>query len=257
MLMTRWILRFAAFIGSLTISLVTVIPLRTQPASQEIPVRQSIASIEGKKTQSQNLTVEFKGKWNGDIFSDEANVGRPGKNKLVIRCYEEGAKSYAEIFFYFLSNMGEWKTRMSYVRIEKDPIAVCDPQIKDFNNDGLGDVIFGSNIAARGANELRTLLLYNKKNDSLDVIENSPEYPNLEYNEELDCITAWAFHGATTTIFLRIEGDRLREFASVDTGLERVVTITRRNGQRVVVRREKMNEQDIYTRYSTYDPPTP
>lgn len=190
-------------------------------------------------------------------FEDYTKVGRPGKNKLVIRCFEEGDKAFAEINFYFLSNTYEWKMRISSLRIEKDPIAVCDPQINDFNNDGLGDVTFGSKTVARGANEIRTLLLYNKKNDSLDLVENSAGYPNLEYNKDLDCITAWAFHDATTTIFLKIEGDRLREFASVDTGLERVVTIVRRNGERVVLRREKMSEEDIYLRYSTYDPPRP
>ncbi len=207
--------------------------------------------------QSANQPIAVEEARHEEIFSDDRRIGRRGKNKVHVRCYETGGKSYADITFDSRNNSHMW-SRSQYFRLEKDPVAVCDPQIKDFNNDGFKDLTYASRTAARGANELRTLLIYDNKNDELKVIRNSADFPNLEYNEELNCLTAWAFHGATTTMFVRLEGDVLREFASVDTGSERVVTVTRRDGTKVVIRREKMdpdNFEEIYTRFSTYDPP--
>jgi hypothetical protein len=64
-------------------------------------------------------------------------------------------------------------------------------------------------------------------------------------------------HGASSTIFLRIEGTRLKEFASVDTGDELLVAVTNNSGKERILRREKMNShnfEEVYRRYSSYDP---
>ena len=99
------------------------------------------------------------------------------------------------------------------------------------------------------------LLIYNKERDELVHIRNSEDYPNLEYNKQLDCVDAWLFHGASTTVFLRIEGDMLRRFTSVDTGAERLVKVFDKDGKERVLSRRKMKEDDIYMRYSSFDPP--
>jgi hypothetical protein len=101
------------------------------------------------------------------------------------------------------------------------------------------------------------LFVYDKKTDKFVHIKNSNDYPNLEYNPKLDSLTAWHFYGATATTFLRIKGNMLERFASVSTGDELVVEVSDRRGRFRETFRKKMDQEDIYTRYSTYDPPRP
>ncbi len=63
---------------------------------------------------------------------------------------------------------------------------------------------------------MRSLFIYDKDTDQIVYIKNSGDYPNMRYNKKLDCIDAWLFTGSTTTVFLRLQGDTLHEFASVD-----------------------------------------
>ncbi|MGQ0540793.1 MAG: XAC2610-related protein [Blastocatellia bacterium] len=150
------------------------------------------------------------------------------------------------------------------LEIESHALAGADPKIEDFNNDGLKDITFRSNTAARGSNDVRTLLIYDKTNDVLVHVKNSEDYPNLAYNKALKCIDSWMVHGASTTVFLRLEGDLLKEFASVGTGANRdgnccalTVRITEKAGKETVIRRKRITEDDIYTRFRTFDPPQP
>lgn len=71
-------------------------------------------------------------------------------------------------------------------------------------------------MAARGGNIVQTLILYSNENQSLSWIKNSEDFPNLMYNEKLNCIDAVILTGGQTTYFLKIENDSLKEFASVD-----------------------------------------
>lgn len=192
-----------------------------------------------------------------EYFIDEKRIGRRGKNRIEIRCFSPGANRFADIKFYSRTEYDAW-VEIQRFRFEKDGVTGCDPIVEDFNNDGLKDFTFQSAVAARGANEVRKLFIYDKENDELVYIQNSEDYPNLAYNKKLNCVDAWAFTASTTTIFLRIDGDMLREFASVSTGLERIVTVTRKDGTEVILRREKMdpdNYSEIYRRFSTYNPP--
>lgn len=140
--MHRQFLKFGAFLVSLTVGVATasfLIPEKSVPR----PGEQEISGVEGnearqsiQQSEPQDTTLQQLDGRREDLFADETSVGRPGKNKLVIRCYEDGGKAFAQINFYFLSNTRDWKMRIKDWRIEKDPIAICDPQVKDFNNDG-------------------------------------------------------------------------------------------------------------------------
>lgn len=191
-----------------------------------------------------------------ESFSDDSNIGMPRKNKIEINNFERSQGGRVVIKFYSLTDRKEWNLKQEF-EFEKDSLTGIDPVIDDFNNDGLRDITYVSNVAARGANEVRTLFIYDKERDELIHIKNSEHYPNMLYNKKLDCIDAWLFHGATTTVFLRIEGDILREFASVNTGSELVVTVVQKDGKELVLRREKMKDEDIYTRFINFDPPEP
>jgi hypothetical protein len=213
------------------------------PLAPSIPAVPESASVD-------IVTEEFI-----DTFTDEKRIGRKRKNKVELKCIDRGDIRSAKIDFFSRARDGTW-TRRQTIELPTSNLMACSPEVKDFNNDGFGDLTFISGTAARGANEIRTLFIYDKNRDELLHIKNSEDYPNLEYNKKLDCIDSWMFHGATTTVFLRIEGDELKDFASVDTGTELVVTLRGKYGRKEISRK-RMNLDDVYTRYSSYDPPKP
>jgi len=213
-------------------------------------VNETVSTKTSELSEVDNVTGDYD-----ETFTDERRIGRRGKNKVLVRCFGNGEKSFAEIKFYSLAKDQTWELRQS-LDFEKDNLTGCDPEVRDFNNDDWKDLTYVSNVAARGANELRTLFIYDRTFDNLRLVRNSADYPNLEYNKKLNCVTSWAFHGATTTTFLRLDGDELKDFAHVNTGEELSVRVLGKNGWRDTYQR-KMSEDDIYTRYSTFDPPRP
>jgi hypothetical protein len=153
----------------------------------------------------------------------------------------------------------KWELRQIFNQ-EKYGSLGFDVQFSDFNNDGFNDVTFVSGIAARGANEVRNLFIYDKKNDRLIYIKNSGDYPNLLFNKTLNCLDSQVFTGSTWTSFLKIEGELLREFARVDifdTALERRVYLIDKNGKERLLRTDKINNDELFERYKTFNPPTP
>ncbi len=215
----------------------------------EIPMVEPTMETESDNGNTEETRIEF--------FTDDKRIGRPGKNKIEIRCYSVGSERFAEIKFYTRSEYGAWLQSQS-LKFDKDGVTGCNPIIEDFNNDGLNDFTYESAVAARGANEVRKLFIYDKSQDDLKYIKNSEEYPNLAYNKRLRCIDSFLVYGATSTVFLRIEGDTLKEFASVSTGEERVATVTDKFGNERVLSRKELdpnNFEQIYTRFTTYNPP--
>ena len=149
-----------------------------------------------------------------ESFSDDTKIGVSGKNKIEIFNFKKAEGNVVQIKFYSLAENNEWKLKQNF-EYEKDELTGCDPKISDFNNDGFKDVTYVSDVAARGANELRRLFIYDEKKDELIPIKNSEDYPSMLYNKKLNCVDAFLIHGTSTTVFLKIEGDMLKEFASV------------------------------------------
>jgi hypothetical protein len=241
-------------------AVVWIFAIRTQivePTGLQVPpinIPSSMAEAESKPAQ---IEPEVLTETNIESFVDSKRIGRPHRNKIEIRCFDRGDERVAEIKFYSRNRVGMWAQKQAVEFTKRDHLD-CDPQIKDFNNDGLKDFTYQSDEAARGANEVRKLFIYDKKRDVLVYIRNSEDYPNLAYNKKLDCLDAWLFHATTTTVFLKLEGDRLREFAQVDTGLERTVTLIDNSGKSRVVYQKKMNPNNfgqVYRRFSSYNPP--
>ncbi len=202
-----------------------------------------------KQEENKNETKPYL--YENESFVDERRIGKRKLNKIEIKTYEKDEKIFVKIKFYAKQKL-QWNLKSEF-ELEKPGGLPIEPQIKDFNGDGFNDVTFVSNIAARGANEVRELFIFDSRKDELIHIKNSQEYPNLQYNPLLKCIDSMIFTGSTETAFLKIKDDKFFQFARVsDSGTERTVTVYK-NGIKKVIRREKRKD-DGFDRYINYNP---
>jgi hypothetical protein len=89
----------------------------------------------------------------------------------------------------------------------------------------------------------------------LKIIKNSDDYPNLQYNEVLNCIDSWMVYGGTSTVFLKIDQDSLREFAGVELYDDyRETYLVDTKGKHNTLKKEKIKDLDIYTRFKNFNP---
>jgi len=239
------------FIGFLILAIVSC---QNQPhkIADEI-VETNINTVTVSRPKANKATVEEL----EASFSDDSNVGVPRKNKIEFSQFKKLEDYIIEIKFYSLTENNEWKLKQTLEFKNKESLN-CRPQLQDFNNDGLKDFTYVSAYAARGANDIRRLFIYDGKKDELIYIKNSEEYPNMQYNKKLDCIDTWRFHGGYATEFLKIDGDILKEFARVETrNEERKIYSIDKNGKEKLLRTDKMKTEDGFIRYENFNPPEP
>lgn len=209
--------------------------------------------LTGNRDWIASFTKERQTQQIEEFFSDSLTIGRKGKNKIEIsKIRNEDA---CEVILSFYSREDKNWLLKNRFQFAKDAITGIDPEISDFNNDGYNDITYVSNAAARGANEVRMLFIYDPAKDVLIPIQNSEEYPNLAYNKELNCIDAFLVHGGTSTVFLVLEGNQLKEIASVHNDSHRTVYKTDKDGNSILISRDSLNPEDIYMRYKNFDPP--
>lgn len=185
-------------------------------------------------------------------FVDSTKIGIKGKHKIDIRMFENDS-SYIQIQLY-------QKEGKSWRKIQNNRYPCTqlfiEPEILDYNNDGFNDISWISLAAARGANEVRTLCIYDKEKKQMIYIRNSEAYPNISYNADLDCLDAHAFYGGSTTSFLRLQGDSLFRFAGVFLfDKEREVIIYDDVGQETKLFHDTLGDpEEVYTRFLHFDP---
>ncbi len=129
-------------------------------------------------------------------------------------------------------------------------------KLADYNADGFKDLLFHSAEAARGANDIQTLVIFDPKRTKLVWVRNSESFPNMRYNAKLRCIDAWSVYGGEMTHFLRLKGDSLVEFASVEHYDHRIVAevIDSKGNQREL---KNISEKEMacdFCRFVNYDP---
>jgi len=186
-----------------------------------------------------------------EFFIDSTLIGIKGKYKLELKRIAGKDSVYADIRFFEKQN-GKWREKQHFT-FEKDGVTGCDPEFKDFNNDGFYDMTYKSAVAARGANDIRTLFIFDSKSGKLKPIKNSADYPNLQYNEKLKCIDAFAVYAGSTSYFLKIDSDTLRQFARIDLfdGYREIYKIDKK-GKETLIKRDGL--EPSYLRYKNFDP---
>lgn len=155
----------------------------------------------------------------------------------------------------FKKKEGKW-VLIQHESIEKDGITSIDPQVSDFNNDEYLDLTFHYSTAARGANDVRKLYIFDTINERLMMIKNSDHFPNLMYNKELDCIDAMLFYGCVATEFLRLEKDSLKVFAGVEACNQRISAYTydRKGNRKFIIKDKEMKQFSDMPRFLNYKP---
>ena len=189
-----------------------------------------------------------------EFFVDSLGIGIKKHNKIELAWYSTPDTGYINIKFYSRTSNKKWILKQTF-EFSKEDIRGCNTKLSDFNNDGFKDLTYISATAARGANEVRRLFIYDKTKDQLLYIKNSEEYPNMLYNKTLDCIDAFLVYGGSSTVFLRIKGDSLVEFASLELDNDLRVYEIDKSGRRKMIREQK-NTAMYYVRFSNYKPLT-
>jgi hypothetical protein len=186
-----------------------------------------------------------------DVFIDSTTIGIKNLNKVEVSNYIIKGSNYVDVKL-FEKQAAKWKLNQTIHFLRDDEIG-CNPLLSDFNNDGLNDITIVSAVAARAANEIRRLFIFDQIQNQLREIKNSENYPNMLYNKELNCIDAFLFYGGCSTVFLRIDGDSLKEFASVELMDGLTVKEFDQYGNSKIIFEDTTNRAE-YIRYRSYNP---
>ena len=191
-----------------------------------------------------------------DTFVDSLNIGEKGKCKVELIKHRVYNDIYVIVKFYIkerntIKDPETWMIQNNY-SYETTSLGF-EPKISDFNKDDFNDITFISGSAARGANEVRRLFIYDNEKRELISIVNSENFPNMLYNKELDCIDAFLVYGGCSTVFLNIQGDSLKEFASVELNDGLTVSTYDKYGKEKIILTDKTNKAG-YIRYKNFRP---
>ena len=192
-----------------------------------------------------------------ESFVDSLNIGVKGKCKVELIKHSVNDDIFVIIKFYIkgkntANDTEHWMNTNTY-SYETTAMMGFEPVISDFNNDNFNDITFISGTAARGANEVRRFFIYDNQNKNLVSLVNSKDYPNMLYNKDLDCIDAFLVYGGCSTIFLNLEGDSLKMFASVELSDGLTVKTYDKNGNEKIIKEYKTNKAG-YIRYQNFNP---
>lgn len=200
---------------------------------------------------STGLTQEEK------VFESFVDTIRIDKNKLFkVEFYRFGLKLDEDhwVKIIFLKKETNYWEEFLRFESERNQTHINMPKIEDVNYDGYLDYSYVPFLAARGANELRELFVFDSDSNNFIHIKNSSDFPNLSYNNKLDCYNSWAFHGGTTQYFLSLEVDTLIELATIYiNGFERELTIYGENGEVSFSKTDSIQEEG-FPFYNNYDP---
>ncbi|OFY90965.1 MAG: hypothetical protein A3K10_15245 [Bacteroidetes bacterium RIFCSPLOWO2_12_FULL_31_6] len=207
---------------------------------------------------SKNSKTDSIYTYTSEIFIDSLNIGEKGNCKIEILKNEVNNDFNEIVVIFYVKNKknntkkNTWLVKNKY-SYETLSLMGLQPNISDFNNDKFNDINFISATAARGSNEVRRLFIYEPKKQELIAIINSQDYPNMQYNKELNCIDAFLVHGTSTTVFAKISGDSLITFANVQNSLDfHTVNLIDKNQN--IKELYKVKSKGEYIRFKNFKP---
>lgn len=187
------------------------------------------------------------------VFVDSINIAFPKRSKIVLTSIViDDSIPKTQLRFYTNENT-TWKLKFSFEDDHWSPILM--PEIADFNNDGYKDFKYSKGTGARGGNSIDNLFVYNKKGDSLEYVLNSNYYPNLYYNKETKSINSYILTGGNETVFMRLDSNKLKPFASIFQ-YDKEVTVTEygKEGKEKIIKVDTSNKYEEFARFTNFKP---
>jgi len=165
-------------------------------------------SCSQKETDIQEDTYELV-----EIFADSTEIGNTGLHKVELAKYINTEKDSSFITMkLFMKKNNNWLLVQNDT-IPSNSLTKLNPEIKDYNSDGLQDLIFCSDIAANLANAEYTILLFMKNSNRLEPIGKGW---NMTYSETLKMFREKYISSTTYSRFFKIQGDSLTKVFEID-----------------------------------------
>ena len=188
-----------------------------------------------------------------EYFSDSKTVIKPNQYKLNIS--QKNNKNESIVNFELFKKSGQKWAKIQTGNFKKQAyFGLYVSTDTDLNNDGYSDVKISFAQAGRGSNEINKLLIFNPKTQKLVEIVNSQDYPNLHYNEKRNCVNSYSFSGGNSTYFLKINNNRLQEFARVDFANDTVSSYKIKNNEEILLKKKPYKSNDAGIFFSDFDP---
>lgn len=187
------------------------------------------------------------------VLWDSTSIGIDNSFKVRMEHYKQSEYEYFINIQLFKKNHSEWK-KTQELKIETFISFNIEPHFEDFNNDGYNDLTVFSGEAARAANEIRTLFIFDSVNAKFIHIRNSAEHPNLMYNPSTNSITCWHFYGGNSTGFLEIQDDSLVIKAIIEDFDGVCESTIYHSGSTKGVIYSEPADHGVFNRYVNYDP---
>nr|WP_199161841.1 hypothetical protein [Elizabethkingia sp. ASV34] len=190
---------------------------------------------------------------NTEFFSDSKTLIKPRKYKINIT--QKSSKTGSVVVLNLFRKSGnKWSIIQSGSFKKQTDFPLFVTTDEDLNNDGYNDLKISYAQAARGANEIEKLFIFNPKTQKLTEILNSQEYPNLHYNARRNCITSYMFYGGNATYFLHIKQNKLEGFGKVKFSNDSIYSYKIKNKKEILLKKEAYKSNDGAVFFSNFDP---
>lgn len=190
---------------------------------------------------------------NTEFFSNSKTLIKP--RKYTINITQKSSKAGSVVVFNLFRKSGnKWSIIQSGSFKKQTDFPLFVTTDEDLNNDGYNDLKISYAQAARGANEIEKLFIFNPKTQKLTEILNSQEYPNLHYNARRNCITSYMFYGGNATYFLHIKQNKLEGFGKVEFSNDSIYSYKIKNKKEILLKKEAYKSNDGAVFFSNFDP---
>lgn len=185
-------------------------------------------------------------------FSDSKNVIKNNQYKLNV--VQKSQNDDALVNFTLFKKANKKWIKLQNYRFKKQNFFLSVDTSEDLNNDGYKDVKISFAQAARGANEVNRLFVFDPKTQKLIDMENSADYPNLHYNEKRDCVTSDMFYGGSATYFLKIRKNKLEPFGKVEFYNDSISSYKIVKCKEILLKKQAYDSDNGATFFSNFDP---
>ncbi|WP_300670236.1 hypothetical protein [Soonwooa sp.] len=185
-------------------------------------------------------------------FSDSKSVIKNNQYKLDV--VQKSQNDDALVSFSLFKKENKKWTKLQDYHFKKQNFSLSVDTSEDLNNDGYNDVKISFAQAARGANEVNRLFVFDPKTQKLIDVENSADYPNLHYNKKRNCVTSDIFYGGSATYFLKIKKNKLEPFGKVEYYDDSISSYKIVGGKEILLKKEAYHSDDGATFFSNFDP---